>query len=126
MASMITDKSTMSTDTQTALWAHMLERNERSRTGGSVATVRAAIAQRLGVAPGTLENISRGRLKGVRAWVAEKIRGAVIRELEREIQRLQGELHMAHQSGAHPAADEVCAALSAIAEARHLIRDASN
>lgn len=40
------------------------------------------VARRLGVAPGTLWNIRKGRTKGIRAWVEQRLRAAVIREDE--------------------------------------------
>ena len=49
------------------------------------------MARRLGTAPGTLENLSRSRLKGVREWLYSKLLSAVVAEVEREIAALNHE-----------------------------------
>lgn len=122
------EKSAMSfalSDERAIRWAGMLESIERSRTGRNKEEVRENVAAKLGVSPGTLENLERRRTKGVKGWIIDRIQGAVIRELEREISRLQHELEIARQCGTRPDADEVIAALAAISEARALIKQAS-
>lgn len=80
-------------------WAAALETKERNRSGDSIPTARRSVARRIGVAPGSLENLSRGRSKGVRAFLYEKIRAAFIRECEQEMARLAHELELARQAG---------------------------
>jgi len=80
-------------------WATALETKERNRSGASVPNARRNVARRIGVAPGSLENLNRGRTKGVRAFLYEKIRAAFIRECEQEMARLAHELEMARQAG---------------------------
>ena len=68
-------------------WAAALEDRERHKSGTSLPVARKAVAQRLRVSPGTLENLRRGRLKDVKLNLFETLRQAIIREAEREIQR---------------------------------------
>ena len=122
------DKSTAMSatvlDDQTIRWAEMLEQRERVATGQTREVARERLAKRIGVLPGTLDNILRRRVKGVKTWITERIRAAVIHELEREIARLQAELHLARQCGCRPDTDEVISALAAIDAARALIKQA--
>jgi hypothetical protein len=75
--------------------ARALEERESRRTGLPIPAARKSIARRLNVSPGSLENIARQRLKGVRAWLYEKIRDEFLRDVEGEIGRLQHELDIA-------------------------------
>lgn len=88
-------------------WATALETTERKRSGASIPNARRSVARRIGVAPGSLENLSRGRTKGVRAFLYERIRAAFIRECEQELKRLAHELEMARQAGLRVDGDEV-------------------
>ena len=117
--------SATATDEHTATWAEMLEEWERKRSGQNKIVVRENVARHVGVLPGTLQSLSRRRLKGVKAWVSERIRAAVIRELEREILRLQHELEIARQGGARMDSNEVQQAFSALHSARTLIKQAA-
>lgn len=109
-------------DDQAADWTELIERLERSRSGCTRAQARVSAARLVGVSPGTLENIERGRGKGVRHWVTEKIRAAVIRALEQEISRLEHELELARAGGARVDCDAVQRAFAALDQARRLIR----
>ena len=80
-------------------WGTALEDRESARSGVAIHLARKAVARRLEVAPGALENIRRGRVKGVRAWLYERIRAGVIREIESEMARLSHELEVARRSG---------------------------
>ena len=82
---------------------------------------RAHLARALGCAPGTLENLRRARLKGVRAALAERLSALLVRELAREIENLEHELAMARAGARRVDADAQRAAVSALAEARRLI-----
>lgn len=62
-----------SVDYLTREWVGRLERQEAARLGTDLADARRRVARRLGIAPGTLENLRRGRTKGVRAWIADRI-----------------------------------------------------
>ncbi len=86
-------------DIDAARWAATLEDREKARTGLPVSIARNAIARRLKIAPGTLENLRRGRSKGVRAWIYEALRAELVRELEQEQRRLSHELEILRQGG---------------------------
>ena len=86
--------------------------------GASVEFARASIARETRIAPGTLENIKRQRTKGVRGWIADTIRGALVRELHREITRLNHELEMLLQRGVDHREPEMAEVQSLIARAR--------
>jgi hypothetical protein len=77
-----------------------LEGIRASRLGVSKVHARKAVARDTRLAPGTLENIRKQRTKGVRGWIAETIRNALLRELEREIARLTHEHQCLLASGA--------------------------
>jgi transcriptional regulator with XRE-family HTH domain len=78
-------------------WAMRLEDAERKRSGCTLPAARGAVAARLGVAPGTLENIRRGRTKGVRASIFERLCLAVADDIQGEIARLEHDLQVARQ-----------------------------
>ena len=103
-------------------WTAALEDRERSRSGASLPIARRAVARRLGVAPGSLENLRRGRTKGVRAWLFERLRAAFIREAQQEINRLQHELDIARQSGMDPRDDQTCEVAAHIEALRALLK----
>ena len=105
MASMKEDE--MSADILTRAWVEKLEKTEAARTGVPVTVARRAVARRLGVSPGTVENIRRGRTKGVRAWIADRVANAVIREIENEIRGLSHELQCARQCGARAGESQI-------------------
>ena len=118
MASEEMDK--MSADVLARHWVTRLEAREARKTGTTLPRARAIVARRLGVAPGTLENLRRGRTNGVRAWLAEKIAQAVVREIINEIRGLEHELAVARQCGARAGGDEIAeieAGLAALAAA---------
>ncbi len=94
---------------------------EADRSGVRSAEALPVVARREGVAPGTIENILRGRVKAVAGWVRDRLRAAVIRELQAEIGRLEHELAVARLGAARPSDDEVFAAEAALAQARKLL-----
>jgi hypothetical protein len=77
-----------------------LEQIRAQRLNASKAHARASLSRETRLPLGTMENIRKNRLKGVRVWVATAIRGALLRELEREMQRLQHEYQILVASGA--------------------------
>lgn len=79
-------------ETNARHWLAFLETSEAKRLGVSRDAARPHLARRLREAPGTLENLDRGRLKGLRAALVEKLRLEFIRSLEREIGKLENEL----------------------------------
>lgn len=100
--------------------AQSLERKERAR-GLSIPEARSAVASRLGIGLGTFENLVRERVKRVDAFVRDRLQALLIRELEAEIARLNHELEMARQSGAHPASEQMGEIEAHLAAARSLL-----
>jgi hypothetical protein len=86
----------------------MLVDRETIRTGNKP-IARKNVARAIGVSPGTIENLTRARLKRISGWLRDALRARVIRELEAEIVRLQHELAVLRQSGADPRCDEMAA-----------------
>jgi transposase-like protein len=98
---------------------NMLVKRERDRINGDVAIARRNVARAVGVAPGTIENLQRGRLTRVAGWLRDALRARVIRELEAELVRLNHELAVLKQTGVDPRSDEATAVradLSAVLE----------
>ena len=72
-----------------------IEDIEAARLGVPVKVVRAIVARQIGVAPGTLEDIRKGRLKGLRGAVERAIDEALIRLLTRQKESIEHDLAMA-------------------------------
>lgn len=95
-----------------------LEEIRSARLQTSRATARKGIARETKIAPGTLENIKNMRTKGVRMWVALKIRDTLLSDLQREMARLQHEYDVLVRTGADPRCDEVAEVQTLLARAR--------
>ncbi len=100
--------------------AQNLERRERAR-GLSLTTARQALARKLKIGHGTLERLVRGRVKRIDASIRDRLQALLVRELEGEIARLQHDLEIARQSGAHLASLEVGEVETHLAAARALL-----
>lgn len=101
----------MSSDVmRSASFARRLIEIEADRQSVGREFAKHRVARREGVPLGTLDNILRGRVKGVAAWVRDRLAAAVVRELQ--IARLTAE-------DAHDV--DVAAAQAALAHARELI-----
>lgn len=70
---------------------------ERARHGGARGAVQARVGRRIGVLPGTLETLSRGRLKRLEAWVLARLVAGTIEDLKREIRRHDRDLEAARR-----------------------------
>ncbi len=93
-------------------WAETLEDREAKRSSLNVEEARPIVARRVGVMPGTLENLRKGRLKSIATHVYESIRASVIRELLAEKARIDHELQIALQTGVDPASPEMAEILA--------------
>lgn len=102
-------------------WAMELEKREMARSGVRLPQARAAVARRLNVSPGTMEGIRRGRGKGMRAWLVDRIQAAFIREIESEISRLTHVLEIARQTGMDARSSEVGSVETELAALRELV-----
>jgi len=92
------DKAPMlsvSLDDDARKWAERLEERESASSGLSLALARQRVGRRIGVAVGTLENLRRGRLKGLKAQILERIRVAFITDLEIQMKALAYDLENA-------------------------------
>jgi DNA gyrase/topoisomerase IV subunit A len=85
---------------------------------------RRAVAHSIGIAPGTVENIDRDRLKGLRAWVRDKIHAHKIRCLEAEAARMVHELARARSGFSRASEDEIRAVETALEEGRAILKRA--
>lgn len=102
-------------------WGRALEDREAVRSSVPIADARKRVARRTGISPGTLENLRNGRLKAIGAHVFERIREAVVADLNAEMARLEHELAMARTSGLDARDDDFAAAAAALEKARALI-----
>ena len=59
---------------------------------------RQIVAREAGITPGSLENLSRGRLKYVER-VSHRLHALLVRKIEQRINVLQHELHVAREVG---------------------------
>lgn len=107
---------------QARSWVVQLQEREKKRTGAKKPDVRRAVADDVGVVPGTLENIERRRRKGISTIVFERIRAAFLREAENEIRRLENERHLALQIGLDARCDEVREVEANIAALREVMK----
>lgn len=112
------DNSSMPT---VASWSTELDQREQLRNGGNIASARKRVARRIGVAPGTLENIRRGRTKGVRNWIVSKIYDALMSEKQNEIRRLTHELEILRQCGVDSREDQIGEVEAHLAKAREIL-----
>ena len=88
--------------------------------GRDAEQARAWVAARLGCSPGALEGVRRGRTKGVKAWLAERVRSAFCEILAREMKALEHELAMA-EAGNRLLVEDAEQAARLIEQARGLI-----
>ena len=102
-------------------WVVECEDREARRSCQALPAARAALSRKIGIPAGTMENIRRGRSKGVRAWVLEKLKAFVVRELETEIARLAHELEMVRATGGNGSGAAVLAARAALEKAFALL-----
>ena len=94
------------------------------RDGAKLAQARESVARKVGVSPGTLESIQRGRIKRLAHDLFQKLNAALERQLEREIEAAQHELSILRAAGARVDAAAVAEADEALARARKIILEA--
>lgn len=115
----------MSSDVmRSASFARRLIEIEADRQSVGREFAKHRVARREGVPLGTLDtldNILRGRVKGVAAWVRDRLAAAVVREIQQEMARLEHELQIARLTAEDAHDVDVAAAQAALAHARELI-----
>ena len=102
-------------------FARTLEDAEARRLGIKTSDARTRVAGRLGVAPGTLENIRRLRTKIVPNWLMNKVRAEFVATLQSEIRRLEHEINIARQTGADYRDDALASAETQLASAKAIL-----
>jgi hypothetical protein len=104
--------------------AAKIEKIERDK-GMTVAQARAIAARRAGVSPGTLEKLSKGRLKAVAMHVYARLRAALINALNEEKARLEHEIDLARQPHLDVDLDALREAEAALSQARAVLKRAN-
>lgn len=79
-------------DDNAMMFARAIEDAEAKRRGMKVKEVRPIVARTIGIPAGTLENLRRARVKGVRAFVFDRLREAYHAELQRQMRHLSDEI----------------------------------
>ena len=121
------DKPTMTavaSDTLARQWARQLEDREIACHGLTRIAARAKVARHVGVTPGTLENLSRSRLKGVREWLYSRLLAAVTASAEKELAALQHEYQTLLALGQRRSDRAVQEVAQGIARLRGLLNEA--
>lgn len=102
-------------------FARTIEDAEAKRLGIRLSEARVSLARRLRTSPGTLENIRRLRTKIVPNWLMARIKAEFVSVLQNEIARLEHEIIIAKQIGAHHSDDTLAAAETQLAAAREIM-----
>lgn len=82
--------------------AGYLEKRERKRNGGNRNAARDRLASKIGVLPGTLYNLFRGRLKKLDVDLRDRLTAFAMRDAQTEMKGLCHELEMAVRMGVPP------------------------
>lgn len=103
--------------------ADAIDRQALEETGvkRSVLALRH-VARAMGVLPGTIENLMRGRLKGLPGRIRDRIHEHQIRWLQSESARVEHELALAAQGLSRAAPADLERAQAALAEAKTFLR----
>lgn len=102
-----------------------LEDRESRAAGVPLRLARRVVARRTGIPAGALENLRRGRTKGVRAWILSALQTALIRELEAEIARDEHEIQLLKAARRGNSDEQVAEILAGIEAKRHAIGESS-
>lgn len=102
-------------------WAKRLLKYEQERSGLSAEELRPVLARHIGVAPGTIENIQRKRIKEPSSSLMRKLRDALTRELQAEAKRHEHEVHVLEQTGCDPRDGEIAEVAAGLARIREIL-----
>lgn len=105
-------------------FARTIENAEAKRLGVKIPVARKVIARRLRTSPGTLENIRRMRTKIVPNWLMARIKAEFVSVLQQEIARLEHEICIAKQTGAHHSDSALQEAETQVVAAREILMTA--
>jgi hypothetical protein len=103
-------------------FARALEDAEARRLGVRISEARISLARRLRTSPGTLENIRRLRTKIVPNWLMARIKSEFVLVLQSEIARLEHDIAIARQTGAHHSDHDLQAAQAQVVAAKEILR----
>ena len=101
-------------------WAAILEEREARRGGVSRTVARNVVARKTGVTAGKLYSLARDRIKTIDNSMLRGIGGALIRELQHELTRVEHDLAIHTRIGDRADSGEVLS----LASRREKIRDA--
>lgn len=123
MASVFHDKfrNAAEDDERVKQWAGYLERCYARRGRLKIPDARKPLARDLRVAPGTVERLSGGRVKGVRKWMHDRVCKLFVVAVQEEIKTLKHQLDIALQCGADPRGAHVAKIEAALTTARALL-----
>ncbi|MBI1202648.1 MAG: hypothetical protein GC182_09075 [Rhodopseudomonas sp.] len=109
-------------DAETASrYIRIVEDAEADRLGLRIATARKFVATRIGVSPGTLENLRKLRSKVIPHWIMERIRSEFVAVLRDEVHRLEHEISIARQAGRSHSDHDLAAAQTQLVAAKELL-----
>lgn len=103
-----------------ATLADRLVRSEMLLSGSKRGDAEKAVARRAGVAPGTLENLRRGRLKHA-DWIGGRLWGLFVAQIERQITTLETEVRFARAASVDRSDLDVLGAEAALEKARECL-----
>jgi hypothetical protein len=110
------------TDDHIRKWIEAAEKREIARTGLNKPEAREALARSLTIGYWSLVNVIRGRVKGLRGDVRDRIKAGIIRNLESEIARLENELALVRKCNSGLCEANILAAQAAIEQARKFLK----
>lgn len=93
------DMNTHSYVARARQWGSDLEDRESRRHGLELSEARKRVAARAGAAPGTLENLRKGRLKDVGAALYDRLRHLMIDDLRAEVTAHEYEIAVLQRLG---------------------------
>lgn len=99
-------------------WGRELEVREQRRLGLELAEARRRVAARAGAAPGTLENLRKGRLKDVGVALYERLRRLMLDELRAEVAAHENEIALLVELGGPVADSEIQEAQASLRQIR--------
>jgi hypothetical protein len=102
-----------------------IEDAEAKSRGATIAKVRPDIAERAGLLPGTLENLRKGRVKGVAGRIYLLLRRVFIKQLQSELRALLHEFDDITSTGIPLDSDEASAVRESIAAIRAALDEKS-
>ncbi len=108
------------TDATAAMIDELVER-EAKRSHVKRLVARDIVARRIGASRDTLDNIKRGRIKGLRHWIVASVRTLIIRELENEIAALTHRLETLRQCGVASGDAEIHEVQTLLSRAREVM-----